>query len=203
LNNTINRVDPNGKDAIFVHFIKYRIDGIPGIGHAGVLLIDNKTGEAQYYDFGRYGKENKGLVRSNSSLGFVLDNIPINSKGVMDKDAISDRLKTISEKVGKNSEILGAYVESDKYEEMVSYANNKFDETNSKGSKDQYHEVLFNCATFASDVMKQDPGIKGAPDPFAFMPIHFTDWYQTSYPAVYQDDETKKYVIEGAQGADK
>ena len=195
----ITAIDINGNDAIFIHFINYRIGvsgrNIPFIGHAGVLLIDNKTGESKYYDFGRYGDNAKGLVRSNTNLNFQLDNIPINSKGELDKDAISDRLKTVSEKVAKGSEIMGAYIESNKYNEMVDYSDKKFQETNDPNSENTYNEISHNCATFASDVIRQDQDVNGAPTPFLFMPIHFTAWYQTYYPPVSYDNNKNKYII--------
>lgn len=61
LNNPTNAIDPDGRDAILIAYPDYRI-GTPigrigGLGHAGVLLIDNKTGVTKYYEYGRYDKE--------------------------------------------------------------------------------------------------------------------------------------------------
>jgi RHS repeat-associated protein len=206
--NPVIAKDIDGRDAIFIHFVNYRIGvsgkGVPGIGHAGVLLIDNKSGEVKYYDFGRYGKNDKGIVRNDKTLGIKLDQIPLGSDGKLDQTAISDRLKTISESVGKGSLISGAYIESDKYKEMNEYANGLFEETNSSSSDDTYDKITNNCATFASDVIKQDQNVNGAPDPWVFMPIHFSAWYQTFYPSVYYDNTNDKYDIgNGAEGADK
>ena len=87
---------------------------------------------------------------------------------------------------------------------MVDYADDKFDQTNSVNSDDEYDKITNNCATFGSDVMKQDPNVIGAPNPFSFMPIHFTAWYQTYYPSIYYDKSQGKYQIgNGAEGANK
>jgi hypothetical protein len=61
-------IDPDGRDAIYITFPKYRANGIPFTGHAGVLLINDKT----YYEYGRYDKEGKGLVRTASVPNVVI-----------------------------------------------------------------------------------------------------------------------------------
>jgi hypothetical protein len=42
------------------------IGKVGGLGHAGGLMIDNKTGATKYYEYGRYDSEGKGLVRNVS-----------------------------------------------------------------------------------------------------------------------------------------
>jgi len=50
----VNAIDPDGKDGIFIAFPDYKISTpigkIGGLGHAGVLLINNKTGFTKYYE---------------------------------------------------------------------------------------------------------------------------------------------------------
>lgn len=53
--NPVIFVDPDGGDAIYIAFPQYKANGYPLTGHAGVLLIDNKTGSTKYYEYGRYG----------------------------------------------------------------------------------------------------------------------------------------------------
>ena len=65
-------IDPDGRDAIYITFPKYRANGIPFTGHAGVLLINDKTGLTKYYEYGRYDKESKGLVRTASVPNVVI-----------------------------------------------------------------------------------------------------------------------------------
>ena len=64
--NPINCIEPNGKDGIYIAFPDYKISTpigkIGNLGHAGVLLIDNKTGVTKYYEYGRYDKEGKGIM---------------------------------------------------------------------------------------------------------------------------------------------
>ncbi|WP_082989220.1 RHS repeat domain-containing protein [Culturomica massiliensis] len=71
-NNPLNMIDPDGRDAIYIAFPKYRANGIPFTGYAGVLLIDNKTGLTKYYEYGRYDKEGKGLIRTVTISNVVI-----------------------------------------------------------------------------------------------------------------------------------
>lgn len=69
-NNPINQIDPDGRDGIYIAFPDYKISTplgkVGNLGHAGVLLINNKTGGTKYYEYGRYDAENKGIVRTIS-----------------------------------------------------------------------------------------------------------------------------------------
>lgn len=54
-------VDPSGLAGMVVIFNRYQVETGFGfkapLGHAGVVAIDNETGVASYYEFGRYGGE--------------------------------------------------------------------------------------------------------------------------------------------------
>ena len=56
--NPINGIDPDGRDGILIVFPDYKIEykgkRYSNLGHAGVLLINNKTGYTKYYDYGRH-----------------------------------------------------------------------------------------------------------------------------------------------------
>ena len=66
--NPVNMVDSDGRDAIYIAFPDYKANGIPFTGHAGVLLIDNKTGYTKYYEYGRYYGDKKGRVELSQCL---------------------------------------------------------------------------------------------------------------------------------------
>lgn len=194
-NNPIFFTDINGKDAIYIYYLKYRIDvggkRVPGIGHAGVLLIDNKSGEAVYYDYGRYGKDSKGIVRKTE-----LGKVTIDKEGKLDENSISDKLKQVSEERGKGSQIEGAYIESDKFKEMKEYAENQYDQTNNENSEDEYSLLTNNCSTFASDVIGQDDDVFKAPGPpFLELPRSYVGWYRVWNKNVDYNDETASYKI--------
>ena len=122
--NPINCIDPNGKDGIYIAFPDYKISTpigkIGNLGHAGVLLIDNKTGVTKYYEYGRYDKEGKGVVRT-----FAVPNVKIGQDKKPTLESLNKTLSIISEQAGHAGRIEGAYIESDKFKEMKNYAESK------------------------------------------------------------------------------
>ena len=157
LNNPINAIDPDGRDAILIAYPDYRIETpvgkIGGLGHAGVLLIDNKTGVTSYYEYGRYDKEGKGLVRT-----VKISNVKIGKDGKPTVESLNKVLAQISKKSGHGGKIRGAYVISDQYNKMKAYADEKLEE-NSDPDRKKYGLTSNNCGTFARDVIAQDEDV--------------------------------------------
>ena len=146
-------IDPDGRDAIYIAFPKYRANGILFIGHVGVLLIDNKTGLTKYYEYGRYDKEGKGLVRT-----VPVSNVVIGKDGKPTTESLNKVMKQLSDKSGHGGDIEGAYIISDKFKEMNDYAKGKMSE-NSDPNRKKYSITGNNCATFAEDVITQDKSV--------------------------------------------
>jgi RHS repeat-associated protein len=157
-NNSLKYIDPDGKDGILIVFPDYKISTpagkIGGLGHGGVLLIDNKTGTTKYYEYGRYDSEGKGLVRTIS-----VPNVKIGSDGKPTQQSLDKALGVISKKSGHGTRVEGAYVKSDNFGAMKSYAEAKMKENNDADRK-PYSLTSNNCATFACDVLKQDSDVK-------------------------------------------
>ena len=158
LNNPVNMIDPDGKDGIYIAYPDYKINvaglKIPNLGHAGVLLIDNKTGNTKYYEYGRYDKENIGIVRSLS-----IPNVEIDKQGKPTVESLNNVLSVLSEKAGQGGSIEGAYIKSDKFVEMNQYAKSKMSENYNLNRK-KYSLINNNCATFALDVLEQENKVK-------------------------------------------
>ena len=162
MNNPVKYIDPNGKDAVLVVFPDYKISTPIGkmgnLGHAGVLLINNKTGLTKYYEYGRYDKEGKGEVRN-----IKISNVKIDKNGKPTTESLNKVMGELSKKAGQNGRIDGAYIESDKFENMDKYATIKENE-NSNPSRKTYSLTGNNCGTFAADVVNQDENVnKKAP----------------------------------------
>jgi len=169
--NPINMIDPDGRDAIYIAFPKYRANGIPFTGHAGALLIDNKTGATKYYEYGRYDKEGKGLVRT---VG--VSNVVIGKDGKPTTESLNKVMKQLSDKSGHGGDIEGAYVISDKFKEMNDYAKSKMAE-NSDPNRTEYSITGNNCATFAEDVITQDKSVD-KPGSVVNSPVNIVNEYQ-------------------------
>lgn len=157
-NNPINAIDPDGRDAILVVWKNYPAGGYPLTGHAGVLLIDNKTGYTKYYEYGRYDDKNYGIVRS-----YAIKDVKLGSDGRPTVESMNAVFKTITEKSGtthgKTYEMTGAYFESDKFKEMNDYAKSRLNE-NTNPDREKYSTMSNNCGDFATDVLKKDENIK-------------------------------------------
>ena len=193
--NPINCIDPNGKDGIYIAFPDYKISTpigkIGNLGHAGVLLIDNKTGVTKYYEYGRYDKEGKGVVRT-----FAVPNVKIGQDKKPTLESLNKTLSIISEQAGHAGRIEGAYIESDKFKEMKNYAESKIAE-NANSKRKEYSLRNNNCGTFAAGVLKQDPSVKDkAPVIIDPRPNSIVKEYQDNFKSLNYDPKKRQVKIE-------
>ena len=185
-NSPVVLFDPDGEDAVYIAFPDYEITvgkkKYKHLGHAGVLLIDNKTGLTKYYEYGRYDKEGKGEVRK-----ITISNVKIGKDGKPTQESLNKVLKQISNKAGQRGRIEGAYVESDKFKEMDDYAKQKLNE-NSDPKRRSYSMFFNNCGTFADDVIKQDSEVKKkAPVILDPRPVSIIKEYQKKFTKITYD----------------
>ena len=193
--NPINCIEPNGKDGIYIAFPDYKISTpigkIGNLGHAGVLLIDNKTGVTKYYEYGRYDKEGKGIVRT-----FAVPDVKMGQDKKPTLESLNKTLSIISEQAGHAGRIEGAYIESDKFKEMKNYAESKIAE-NANSKRKEYSLRNNNCGTFAADVLKQDPSVKDkAPVIIDSRPNSIVKEYQNSFKSLNYDPKKRQVKIE-------
>ena len=194
-NNPVNAIDPDGRDGVIIVFPDYKISTpvgkIGGIGHAGVLLIDNKTGNTRYYEYGRYDEAGIGEVRNRS-----VSDVKIGKDGMPTQKSLDKVMKQISDKAGHGGNIEGAYIQSDKYDEMKGYAEGKLKE-NSDPTRKEYSLMNNNCGTFAEDVIKQDEKVaKEAPSTIVPRPNSMINKYQKEYQGVHYDSKTGQTTID-------
>jgi RHS repeat-associated protein len=193
--NPLRFLDPNGKDAIPIFYLKYRIESsgksIPYIGHVGVLLINNKSGETVYYDYGRYGENGKGIVRRR-----YYENVMSYKYEGLDQSKISNVLKIISSDFGKGSEIAGAYIESDRYDEMKNWAEDYYNYTRSANSFDAYNVLTNSCTSFCYDLISQDKEHEVSEYLQSPFPADLLRIYQLCYKKVSFDEVKEEYQFE-------
>ena len=168
--NPMTVVDPDGQDAIYIAFPQYKANGIPHTGHAGVLLINNHNGVTKYYEYGRYDKEKLGITRN-----LIIPDVKIKD-GKPTPESLNKVLRSISKQAGHNGNIEGAYIKSDNFTIMDSYAKDKIQENNDPQRK-PYNIITNNCATFAEDVISQDEAIE-KPWILIHTPINTVSEYQ-------------------------
>lgn len=143
--------DPDGRDGVPVVFPDYKITvgpfKVPGLGHAGVLLIDNKSGTTKYYEYGRYDKAGMGVVRN-----IPVSNVTMGKDGKPTPQSMQKVLGQISDKAGHGGAVEGAYVKSDNFAAMQNYAEGRMAQ-NTDQNRESYSLTSNNCATFATSVI--------------------------------------------------
>lgn len=152
-------VDPDGCDAVYIAFPEYQAEVLTvknktlGInhtfraesGHAGVLLINNKTGTTKYYEYGRYDPPaNRGLVQKSKHPRPTSPSGPTATRPTRRCCRCSGQL---SAEHGHGRPIDAAYIPSDKFKWMNDYALKKFAE-NKDPAREEYAVTGHNCATF-------------------------------------------------------
>ncbi len=187
-NNFPNAVDRDGRDGILIVFpdypIAYQGESYDNLGHAGVLLIDNKTGLTKYYEYGRYDTS-QGEVNH-----YRISDVVIGPDGKPTSESLAVVFQEISEASGKSGRIEGAYVESDDFEAMREYAQNLFG-LNNDPDREGYDIFGNNCGTFACDVLNQDGEVADkAPGILDPRPNSIIDEYQDVFDGVSYDPET-------------
>ncbi|MEK5203283.1 SpvB/TcaC N-terminal domain-containing protein [Bacillus sp. FSL R10-2789] len=145
-------IDHNGRDAVIITYPDFKAEyegrRYP-VGHAGILLINNKTGATKYYEYGRYDNDPKGRARN-------VDVSKVEIKDGKPKDtSLKKVLSELSIKSGHGGKVIGAYIKSDKFEDMKKYAEKKIIERNDPTRK-EYNFLKNNCATFAIEVAGVD-----------------------------------------------
>ncbi len=153
LSNPLTYRDPSGNDAIAIVFPDYKIatpiGKISGLGHAGILLINPRTGLTKYYEYGRYDKAGRGIVRQRR-----VPNVKIGKDGLPTEKSLKKVLGAISKKAGHGTRISGAYVRNADFKKMNTYAQ-KRKAQNNDANRDSYSLTGNNCATFCQDVIEE------------------------------------------------
>jgi hypothetical protein len=184
-NNPYRFADPDGRDGIAIAFPDYKIKvgvfKIPRLGHAGALLIDNKTGHTVYYEYGRYDSESKGIVRK-----LDMPDVSMGKDGKPTQASLKNALKEVSDKAGHGGRIDGAYAKGD-FKAMQHYAEGRMS-LNTDKTRSEYSFDSNTCATFATSTIKAgDPGFKAS----ATVPTYAVKEWQNGSEKVSYDPPPK------------
>lgn len=146
---------------------------LPELGHAGVLLINGKTGLTKYYEYGRYpGPGPAGRTR----LGQIPD--VILKGGMIIESSLKKVLRTISSKYGQSGRISGVVLRGKVFDRALAWLKAKEAE-NTDSKRKEYDLGNHNCMTFVADLVDQI----GLDSPFrtrVVMPKAYIEQFQLS-----------------------
>ncbi len=159
-NNPYAFYDPDGRDAVGIVFQNYMVNtGIYNfkapLGHAGVLLINNATGETKYFEFGRYDGNAAGVVGAKlpkddgNIRNIPISNVVIGSDGKPTENSLNLIYGELSEKTGQNKAVESTYHSGADFNAMRSYVNSIANDKN----RDKYSLVRNTCYDFKNRVI--------------------------------------------------
>jgi RHS repeat-associated protein len=182
--NPLKHIDPNGLDAMVVTFPNYRIatsaGRLEGLGHAGIVVINNRNGATSYYEYGRYDTAGIGLVRQRT-----VPDVVMGKNGLPTEASMKRLMSSISRQSGQGGRAEGQYVKSDNHAQMVSYAEGRQAE-NSNPERKEYGLVGNNCVSFCKDTL--EAGGVDAPSMVDPRPSSYNLELQESFGITYTYD---------------
>lgn len=116
----------------------------PYLGHAGVLVVNGKTGLTKYYEYGRYGPNGKtrsGLIPDVTLKG-----------GMITESSLKKTLRAVSSKHGQSGRIAGVVLRGQVFDQALAWLKAKEAE-NSNPKRQEYDLGDHNCMTFVADLV--------------------------------------------------
>lgn len=160
--------------------IKIRIPAqkISDLGHAGVLIINGKSGLTKYYEYGRYpGPGPAGIVQPGR-------NIPdaVLKDGMITESSLKKTLRHIAKWHGKEGSTSAAILRGNVFDKALAWLHAKEAEnTNSK--RQEYDLGNHNCMTFVADLVEH-LGLKSPFRSRVVVPSTYIEKFQLSNPDI-------------------
>ncbi len=112
------------------------------LGHAGILMIDD-SGLTKYYEYGRYDRANRGVIRQVS-----IPNARFGADGKLVPESLVPILKRLSSRSGQGGRIRAAYLVGVDFAQMQRFVQESMREW------PDYDWYSNNCTTFADKVAR-------------------------------------------------
>lgn len=164
--------------------------GFPWLGHAGVLLIEGKTGKAEYFEYGRYDRADPpGLTKRRDipACKIVGDQLV--------ESSLKKTLRTISINYGKSGDISGVVYRGNFFAKAIGWLRKKEAE-NVDSQREPYAISDHNCMTFVTDLV-EDLGFSVPWEPFFVIPsVHMEKLQDEQLDLEYSFKSNKVRLIE-------
>ncbi|SJN60082.1 hypothetical protein VR7878_03986 [Vibrio ruber DSM 16370] len=164
------------------------LDDREAFGHAGVLIINGKTGVSKYYEYGRYDALDRGIVRKPNISNAVVKN------GRVTESSLTKILKELSDNSGQHGRIEAVVFIGDYYsqaEQWLTDPNGPY----RAPDRESYNVRNFNCIQFVLDLLESLsidthwPGLISMPD-------EEMEELQEDYRDLRYNPETNKIYVE-------
>ncbi|MNZ51948.1 hypothetical protein D3C78_697800 [compost metagenome] len=155
--------------------IKIPSQKAPYLGHAGVLIINGKTGLTKYYEYGRYpGPGPAGRTRSGRIPDVALKG------GMIVESSLLKTLRTISVAHGQKGRISGVVLRGKVFDQAISWLKSK-EAGNLDLNRKEYDLGNHNCMTFVADLVDYI-GLESPFRPPVVVPSAYIEQFQLSMP---------------------
>ncbi len=148
LNNPYKYIDADGRDAVLVKYVGYRVNTGLGfklpLGHSALIAVDPDTGVTKYYEYGRYDKAGFGLVQNKEVPNLVMKD------GKPTEESLKKLYNFISKSYGQNKPVDASYYEDADFQKTVDFAIDRMNDKNRK----PYSLLNNNCKTFATEAVE-------------------------------------------------
>ena len=163
---------------------------LPDLGHAGVLIVEGRTGVSKYFEYGRYDAANKGLVRKQS-----IPDVKLSRSGEVELASLRATLKSVASKAGQGGKISGAYIRvPGKFATMLSYAEKRLTD-NANPGRTEYSLTGNSCLHFMKGTLESaGVAMPSLVDP---RPVSYIDEIRDDYPDLDYNPRDDKLRIEG------
>ncbi|MFL1406201.1 hypothetical protein ACJO2E_12740 [Marinobacter sp. M1N3S26] len=162
---------------------------LDNLGHAGILFINGRSGLTKYYEYGRYDPNGKGWVKKIRNL----PDVTIGQGGSISSPSLTNVLRTISGKSGKDGRISGAYIEmGDEFDAVLEFAQGRM-ALNSAADREPYNLVSYSCVHFMEGALKS----AGLDTPWMLdpRPVSYILEIQDDYPPLEYSPKTNRFTI--------
>jgi len=149
----------------------------PYLGHAGVLIINGKTGLTKYYEYGRYGPNGKtrsGLIPDVTLKG-----------GMITESSLKKTLRAVSSEHGQSGIVAGVILRGQVFDQALAWLKAKEAE-NSDPKRQAYDLGDHNCMTFVADLVDHI-GLDSPFRPPVVVPSAYMKQFQFSNPDLEYD----------------
>ncbi|MGP0170264.1 hypothetical protein ACSVIJ_00125 [Pseudomonas sp. NCHU5208] len=149
----------------------------PYLGHAGVLIVNGKTGLTKYYEYGRYGPN--GKTRSGRIPDVALKG------GMITESSLKKTLRVVSANHGQSGRIAGVVLRGQIFDQALAWLKAKEAE-NADPERQPYDLGNHNCMTFVADLVDHI-GLDSPFRPPVVIPSAYMKQFQFSNPDLEYD----------------